>query len=251
MLPTLFIGHGHPMNALDDNRYTQSWQALAADIPRPAAILCISAHWETDGICLSADTCPPTLHDFHGFPPVLYAQRYHCPGYPALAARVADLLGEGRLASGRGLDHGTWCVLKVLYPEADLPVVALSLDRRRDAAAHLALAERLRPLRSEGVLIIASGNIVHNLQRWFTAPHDFAWAEPFDRWVSDALAAGDRSALCRWSQAPGAADAVPTPEHLLPLFYALGASHAGEPMRQTDFARDNLGDICMRSLRFG
>lgn len=251
--PSLFLAHGNPMHALADNAYTRSWQALLADA-RPQAVLCISAHWETPGIALSVDEQPPTLHDFGGFPPALHAVQYPCPGSPALAERVARLLpdwaGPVQGVRGRGLDHGAWCLLRHLFPQADVPVVQMSLALNQSPAWHLAVAESLRPLREEGVLILASGNIVHNLRRWFSGEVDTAWAQAFDRHISQAIEQGDADAVLRYAEHPHACEAVPTPEHFLPLLYALGASRPQDAITQTAFPPDTLENLCMRSIRW-
>lgn len=251
MLPVLFIGHGNPMNTLEDNAYTRSWQALVAGLPRPQAILCISAHWETWDPCLTSDEQPPTLHDFYGFPPNLHAMQYPCPGSPALARRVAELIGASEQVSGRGLDHGSWCVLAKLFPEADIPVVQMSLGINQPPAWHRDRGVALRPLREEGVLIIASGNIVHNLRRWFSGDPDFRWAVEFDREIAAAIAEGRHEAVLDYASAPHARLAVPSPEHFLPLLYALGASTPGDAIEQTAFPANSLENACMRSIRFG
>ena len=201
--PVLFLGHGSPMNALEENAFHQSWQQLGLTLPKPRAILVISAHWETTDVAVSSAIAPETIHDFGGFPPALHAVQYPAAGDPALAQRVAALLAPEpvRLDNQRGLDHGSWGVLLPMYPAADIPVVQLSLARHKTGEWHLALAQRLAPLRDEGVLIIASGDMVHNLRllRW-----------PLDEALADPLAAGEDFAL-----------AIPTPEHYWPMLYAL------------------------------
>ena len=185
------------MNALEENRFTRDWQHMLAGVPTPRLILSISAHWVTRGPQLTGQAHPPTLHDFGGFPPALYQQYYPCPGDPDSARQIASLLGA-QVSKHWGLDHGTWCVLKHVFPNADIPVVQLSLDNQRDPAAHAALAAQLKPLRDDGVLIMGSGNIVHNLARWFRNPDDdTAWALAFDSAVTDALLRHDIDALCR------------------------------------------------------
>ena len=248
-LPALFIAHGHPMNALDDNPYTQSWQQLATGI-RPGAVLCISAHWETNGICLTADAMPPTVHDFHGFPQTLYEAQYPCPGAPALAKHIADSLPDAQLVSGRGLDHGCWCVMAKLFPNADIPVIQMSLALNRPAAWHFQIGQLLRPWR-ERLFIIGSGNIVHNIQRWMREPDSMEWAIQFDQWAKCTLDTGELFSLTQYHQAPFADDAVPTPEHYLPLLYAAATHQADEPIQQTRFPADTLANACMRSVRFG
>jgi 4,5-DOPA dioxygenase extradiol len=224
-MPVLFVGHGSPMNAIEDNEFSRGWQALARRLPRPRAILCVSAHWETRGAAVTAVERPPTIHDFYGFPEALYAIEYRAPGDPALAGRVAELLAPEpvRLADDWGLDHGAWSVLHIMYPEADIPVVQLGIDTTRPGAFHLDLARRLAPLRDDGVLVMGSGNIVHNL-RYFRRERAPAldWAARFDATVRERIEAGDVAALARLDAlGPDAQLAVPTPEHYLPLLYAL------------------------------
>lgn len=249
--PALFIGHGNPMHAITDNPYRRAWAALGEALPRPRAILCVSAHWETSRSAVCTLDPPPTIHDFGGFPPALYAQRYAAPGAPALARAAQALVGESRLqlTASWGLDHGAWCVLSALYPHADVPVVQLSLGRELTPAAHLQLARDLRALREDGVLLLASGNIVHNLGR-LSPGHTPDWALAFDRAVAEALLRGDDEALCQYAQWPGAALSVPTPEHYLPLLYLAGMRHADDTLQMltTDF---DLGSLSMRSVRLG
>jgi 4,5-DOPA dioxygenase extradiol len=252
-MPVLFVGHGSPMNALEDNAFTAAWRAVAGAIPRPRAILCVSAHWQTDGPHVTAMEQPRTIHDFYGFPPELFRVQYPALGAPWLAERVVALGTAHGIAtdSGWGLDHGTWSVLARMYPGADVPVVQLALDARRSPAEHVALARSLRPLRDEGVLLIGSGNIVHNLRlvRWEDTAYD--WALEFDAKVAQRIEQQDDAALIDYrSLGPGAALAVPTDEHYLPLLYALAQRDPGEAV--SFFAEGvTLGSISMRSLRVG
>jgi 4,5-DOPA dioxygenase extradiol len=250
-LPTLFLAHGHPMNALEDNVYTRSWQQLADGIATPEAVLCVSAHWETPGIQLTADAHPSTVHDFYGFPPALYAQQYACPGAPALAKAIAQSLPSATLVTGRGLDHGAWCVLNKLYPAANIPVIQMSLAMGQTAAWHFQIGQCLQPWRKRGLLIIGSGNIVHNIRRWMSASNDITWATSFDRWVMARLTHNKLPELTNYTRAPFTREAVPTPEHYWPLLYAAGAHVNEEPIVQTAFTPNNLGNACMRSIRFG
>lgn len=236
LMPAVFIGHGSPMNAIEDNAFSRQWAALGRRLPRPRAILCISAHWETRGLSVSAAARPETIHDFYGFPRPLFEVRYPCPGSPALAGRVAELLGTGpqpqpvQLDPQRGLDHGAWSVLRPMYPEADIPVVQLSLDSARPGAWHLALGRRLAPLRREGVLIMGSGDIIHNLRLFSFHRQDAAdWALRFHTLSNRLIERGDLEALA--DPAALGADArlaIPTPEHYLPLLYILGVQVPGE-----------------------
>ncbi|MGE0115161.1 MAG: 4,5-DOPA dioxygenase extradiol [Steroidobacteraceae bacterium] len=235
-LPSLFIGHGNPLTAFDDNQYTRGWAALAAAMPRPRAILCISAHWYTRGTGVTAMAQPRTVHDFYGFPDALYQYHYRAAGDPALAQRVAELLAPLEVIQDQqwGLDHGSWTILKHMYPQADVPVLQLSIDGARDPAWHYELGRQLQPLRDEGVLLMGSGNIVHNLRymlRQLPTTPAYAWAESFYIQVRDGILKRDHDALIHYERfGEAAALSVPTPEHFLPLLYVLGASYADEPV---------------------
>ena len=233
-MPVLFLGHGSPMNAIEDNVFRRAWSEIGARLPRPKSILCVSAHWETHGARLTASTTPETIHDFYGFPQALFDVRYPAPGDPALARRAADLLAASgaRLDAARGLDHGAWSVLLAMYPEADVPVVQLSLDTSRPGAFHYRLARALAPLRVEGVLIAGSGNIVHNLRLLdLDASEPYDWAVRFDGEVRRRLLARQHEGLIDYgSLGPDAALAVPTLEHYLPLLYAIGLQEEDEPL---------------------
>lgn len=249
--PVLFLGHGSPMNAIETNAFHASWQQLGRSLPRPRAILMISAHWETRGVAVSSHPAPPTLHDFGGFPPALHAVRYPAPGSPALAARVADLLAPEpvHLDSRRGLDHGIWGVLLPMFPQADIPVVALSLALDHPPAWHYQLARRLAPLRDEGVLVMASGNLVHNLAllRWPPAAPE-PWAADMQARLNAALVSGDHDTLMHPERLGHAARlAMPTPEHYLPVLYALGLQTPED--RLTLFNDQVTGSLSMTSLR--
>ena len=233
-MPVIFVGHGSPMNAIEDNAFRRSWVALGARLPRPKAILCVSAHWETRGVLLTASERPGTIHDFLGFPQALFDVGYPAPGDPALAWRAAALLAPfgARLDPERGLDHGAWSVLLAMYPRADVPVVQLSLDTSREAAFHYRLGQALLPLRDAGVLVVGSGNIVHNLRRLDLGegrPHD--WAVRFDAEIRRRLLAREHGDLIDLERlGPDAGLAVPTPEHYLPLLYAIALQQVGEPL---------------------
>lgn len=226
--PALFIGHGSPMNALEDNAYTRSWRELGKRLPKSRAILCLSAHYAGgESLVVDAER-PETIHDFYGFPKALFDVRYPAPGSRALAQRVAELLPEAKKSRDWGLDHGAWSVLCHLYPEADVPVVQLSLDLSLTAGGQIALGERLRPLRDEGVMILGSGNIVHNLRRINPAAREpFDWASDFDAAVARRLLADPRR-LDDYMSLPGAAQSVPTNEHFVPLLCVLGAARPEE-----------------------
>lgn len=256
LMPSLFLGHGSPMNALADNVYTRTWSALGASIPRPRAILCVSAHWYVEGTALTISTAPRTIHDFGGFPRELYLVQYPAPGDPALARRVRELLAPlpPALDESWGLDHGTWSVLKHVYPQADIPVVQLSIDGTKDAAFHYEVGQRLAPLREEGVLILGSGNVVHNLNAfiWGRQGGDLGdSAHVFDARVRDLIAAGDFAPLIHYeSLGREAAFSVPTPEHYYPLLYTLGAGKSGDLIR---FPVEGIagGAISMLSVQVG
>jgi len=255
-MPAVFLGHGSPMNALSDNAHTQAWTALGRSVPRPRAVLAVSAHWYIPHCAVTANAWPPTIHDFGGFPEALYQASYPAPGSPELARRVLELLDPVPvdLDEGWGLDHGTWSVLAHVFPDADIPVVQLALDRTRDPAYHLDLGRRLRPLREEGVLIVGSGNVVHNLARyaWDGEPAPAPeWAVRFEARVREAVTAGDDTALADYPGLdPEARLAVPTPEHFLPLLYVLGPRLETDPVT---FPTEGLegGTISMLSARIG
>lgn len=251
--PVLFIGHGSPMNAIEDNDWSRAWRALGQRLPKPRAILCISAHWQTPGVVLGAAEKPRTIHDFGGFPPVLYQVQYPAPGDPELAARVASMLDPAlspQLDAGYGLDHGAWQVLIHLFPNADVPVVQLSLDLRRPGPQHFAIGQMLGALRDEGVLIVASGNIVHNLGLLdFHNPAPPAWATTFRDHVNSLIAAGNFAALADVESLPDHRLAVPTPEHYLPLLYALACARPGDSLEM--FNDDVWSTLSMTSLAIG
>jgi 4,5-DOPA dioxygenase extradiol len=232
-MPVLFVGHGSPMNAIEENSFTRGWRAVAQSITKPKAILCVSAHWETRGVGVCSAEQPETIHDFGGFPQALFDVRYPAPGDPPLARRVATLV-EGvqvQVTSDWGLDHGAWSVLRIMYPDADIPVVQLSLDTAQPGSFHVDLARELAPLRDEGVLILGSGNIVHNLRLFDfrNAAVPAVWAERANALLRERIEAADTAALADWP-ALGAdvALGIPTPEHYLPLLYALGARRQGD-----------------------
>lgn len=251
IMPALFVGHGSPMNAIEDNAFSQSWQAVGRSLPRPRAILCISAHWETNGTQATAMERPRTIHDFYGFPETLATMTYPAPGSPELARQVQDTLQTTpvTLDSRWGLDHGAWSVLCRMFPQADFPVVQLSLDHGQPPAFHYALGRELRSLRKKGVLIIGSGNIVHNLRQVVWADTAFDWAVDFDALIRDAILAGDHDAIIQYEKfGPAARLSVPTLEHYLPLLYVLALQ---EKRDEIEFFADRitLGSMSMRSLK--
>ncbi|MDP3702344.1 MAG: 4,5-DOPA dioxygenase extradiol [Hylemonella sp.] len=245
-LPVLFIGHGSPLNVIEPNDFRPQWEALGREFgsgwPRPQLILCISAHWLTQGWWLTGMAQPRTIHDFGGFPRELFEQQYPAPGAPHLAQALAAELRQpgtdrplGVDEQAWGYDHGCWGVLKPMFPQADIPVIQLSMDYDRPPADHYALGRQLRSLRERGVLIVASGNVVHNLRTMRRdAPRDQAydWAVAFDRHVGEQIAQGQLDELQRFQDfGEPARLAHPTHEHYLPLLYAAGAVHAGESVR--------------------
>ena len=252
-MPVLFLGHGSPMNAIEDNVFRRAWQALGKRLPKPRAILCISAHWETRGIYISAGEQPETIHDFHGFPKALFDVRYPAPGSPALARRVAELFDGERvhLDPARGLDHGAWGVLQPMYPDADIPVVQLSLSILKPGAWHYDLAKALAPLRDEGLLVVGSGNIVHNLRMFrFNNPAPYDWALRFDEDIAGRISEGHHEGLLGYETlGPDALLSIPTPEHYLPLLYVLALQRPEDEV--AFFNEDVIGSISMRSLQLG
>jgi 4,5-DOPA dioxygenase extradiol len=252
-MPVLFVGHGNPMNAIERNEFHRSWEDIARRVPKPKAILCVSAHWETRGVYVTASERPETIHDFYGFPKALFDVRYPAPGAPLLARRTVELLSDigARPDPQRGLDHGAWSVLIAMYPEADVPVVQLSLDTSEPGSFHYRMAKRLAPLRDEGVLILGSGNIVHNLRLFaFDEPEPLGWAIDFDEEVKRRLVAREHEALASYDTlGPNARLAVPTPEHYLPLLYAIALQGKGEP--HNFFSNTVLSSISMTSVLIG
>ena len=255
-MPALFIGHGNPMNALQRNRYTEAWAAIGKAIPRPRAVLVVSAHWYRPGTAVTAMPQPRTIHDFGGFPPELYAVRYPAPGDPALAVRVRELLRPAAVGMDQewGLDHGAWSVLKHLYPRADVPVVQLGLDETQPASVHHDIGRRLLPLREEEVLIVGSGNLVHNLHAYAWGRHPvepFDWAVRFETRARELLLAGEDGPLVAYETlGSDAALSIPTPEHYLPLLYVTALRRQGEPVSFPVEGVDG-GSISMLSVQIG
>jgi 4,5-DOPA dioxygenase extradiol len=254
-MPALFIGHGSPMNAIEDTPWSRTWRSLGASLPQPKAILVISAHWMTPGVGVTAMAQPETIHDFGGFPDALFAIEYPAPGDPGLAGRIQRVLSPQPVSLDQswGLDHGAWSILVHLFPEADIPVVQLSLDLSQPNRFHYELGQRLRPLREEGVLIIASGNVVHNLRliQWQSGQTAPAWSPRIEQRVIDCLQHRDHAALIDYPKLDAQALlAIPTPEHYLPLLYIAGLQADDEvvsfPVQGID-----LGTISMLSVRIG
>jgi 4,5-DOPA dioxygenase extradiol len=252
-MPVLFVGHGSPMNAIEDNEFSRAWITAGSALPRPKAILCVSAHWETIGTEVTAMEQPKTIHDFYGFPQLLNQAQYPAPGSPTLARIVQETVGKTKIDADYdwGLDHGTWSVLSRMFPQADVPVIQLSLDRTQDPAWHYELGKERKMLRNKGVLILGSGNLVHNLRAVAWQDTAFDWAAEFDLKVKDLILSGDHGALIHYPQLGQAARlAIPTNEHYLPLLYVLALQEQGE---QVGFFAEKvtMGSISMKSIRIG
>jgi len=250
-MPAVFIGHGSPMNTLEHNRFTQAWHDFGASIQKPRAIVAISAHWYINAAAVTAMTQPKTIHDFYGFPDELFAVQYPAPGNPILADRIIDLVAPiwvGRDVDSWGIDHGTWSVLAHMFPDADIPVVQLSLDSTKPITDHLALGSALAPLRDEGVLILASGNIVHNLGRidWSQPDGGFDWALSFDAAVRKIMTENP-AALPEIIDDPAFRMAVPTPDHFLPLAYLCGIASANRQTAEVLVGGPAYGSLTMTS----
>ncbi|MHB1001176.1 MAG: 4,5-DOPA-extradiol-dioxygenase [Armatimonadota bacterium] len=255
-MPAIFFGHGNPMNALRQNSYTEGWAALGVSLPRPKAILSISAHWYIPETSVTAMPSPRTIHDFGGFPKELYQIDYPAPGDPSLASRVQTLLAPVSVRRDQewGLDHGTWSVLCHVYPQADIPVVQLSIDDTQPASFHYEIGKLLSPLRDEGVLIIGSGNFVHNLHTYAWGEHPvepYDWAVRFEQQAREFLLAGDDGQLIEYeSLGRDAMLSIPTPDHFLPLLYVIALRREGE---QISFPVEGMdgGSVSMLSIRIG
>ncbi len=256
-LPVLFIGHGSPMNAIEDNDYTRSLARLARELPRPRAVLCISAHWLTEGTWVTRMPRPKTIHDFYGFPPALFDVQYPAPGSAEIADLIRQEVSNPTIQPDDelwGLDHGTWSVLRHLYPKADVPVLQLSVYLEMPGEYHLQVGAALRRLREQGVLIVGSGNIVHNLRRidFESSALPVDWALEFDQWVKQRI---DQRDFARLAKDPGEQSragklSVPTPDHWYPLLYVLGASLPEDQLRY-EYEGIQNASISMRSLSLG
>lgn len=234
LLPAIFFGHGNPMNAVSNNIYTQRWSLIGQRGPKPKAILCISAHWYVPETGVTISTAPRTIHDFGGFPPELYKVQYPAPGDLDLALRVRDMLAPlpVKLDNRWGLDHGTWSVLCHVYPQADVPVVQLSIDETQPASVHFEIGRKLAPLREEGVLVVGSGNLVHNLHTYAWGRHmpdPYDWAVRFETQAREMMVAGELKPLIEYETlGRDATLSIPTPDHYLPLLYIVATRQAGE-----------------------
>lgn len=255
-MPAIFFGHGNPMNALADNAYTRAWGEIGRSMPKPNTILCISAHWYVPAVSVTAMERPRTIHDFGGFPKELFELQYPAAGSPVLAARVNELLGgHAILDTVRwGLDHGTWSVLCHLFPEADVPVVQLSINETRPSEWHYETAQLLRPLRDEGILIVGSGNLVHNLHAYAwgnDTGEPLEWASRFDLRARELMLAGEHHPLIAYeSMGKDAMLSAPTPDHYLPLLYVLAQQQEGDAVSFPVSGFDG-GSISMTSVRIG
>ena len=256
-MPALFVGHGNPMNALEDNAYTRGWRVIGQSIPRPRAVVCVSAHWYIEGTRVTAMEHPRTIHDFGGFPRQLYEVRYPAPGDPVLAARVAELLKPTDVIQDDeswGLDHGAWSVLAHLLPDANVPVIQLSIDENVSASTHYELGRRLSALREEGVVILGSGNMVHNLHAYAWGRHGvepFDWAQRFETEARRLLVTREHQPLIDYeSMGPDAKLSIPTPEHYLPLLYVAAGCQGDE---HVTFPVDGIdgGSVSMLAVQIG
>lgn len=252
-MPVLFVGHGNPMYVLGNNPYFEEWKRIGGLLPRPSAILMISAHWYTRGTGICAVDKPKMIYDFEGFPREMYTQKYPAPGHPALARELSAQLNDVPLELDHewGLDHGAWCVLKPMFPNADIPVLQMSIDYRKPPQWHYDLGKRLVDLRKRGVLIIGSGNIVHNLGMFVMEDKAFDWAIEFDSKIADAINKGDHNRVIQYQDFGSVSRlAVPSNDHYLPLLYALSLWDKKEPVTYFN-AKTTAGSISMRSVKIG
>jgi len=256
-MPAIFFGHGNPMNALANNTWTDAWAAIGKSIPRPRAVLCVSAHWYLPATLVTAMPAPRTIHDFGGFPPELYEVTYPAPGDPGLALQIQRLLAPLQAGLDErhwGLDHGTWSVLCHVFPDTDIPVVQLSIDETQPPEFHYEIARRLNSLRDEGVLIIGSGNLVHNLHSYSWGQHKvepFDWAVRFEARTRELLSSGNHEPLINYeSLGSDAKLSAPTPDHYLPLLYVIAQARAGDAVAFPVEGFDG-GSISMLTIRIG
>lgn len=255
-MPALFIGHGSPMNAIQNNNYTKILQTLGTTISKPKAIVVISAHWMTEGTWVTEMTRPKTIHDFYGFPQELHKIQYPAPGSPGTAKLIQELVSYPKIHGDQemwGLDHGTWAVLRHIYPNADVPVLQLSLDLAQPPQYHFNLGQQIAKLRDNGVLILGSGNLVHNLRqiRWEPNAKPYDWAVEFDEWVKKKLINRDFGAVMHdFHNSTAGKLSVPTLDHYYPLHYILGAAHDSDALT-FEYEELQNGSISMRSFRLG
>lgn len=250
-MPVLFVGHGSPTNAIEDNEYTENWKLMVKDLPRPKVILCVSAHWLTEGTRVTSEAKPKTIHDFYGFQRELYEKMYPAQGSPETAELIKEIVGSVsvKLDSSWGLDHGTWSVLTKIYPDADIPVLQLGIDYDYSPEKYFKIGQELQALREKGVLLIGSGNIVHNLDAIDFSGRTYSWATEFDEFVKEALEKKDFDALIDFQKQQSAKMAHPTYDHYLPLLYSIGASEND----QVKFYNEGvtMGSVSMRCVKFG
>lgn len=254
-MPVLFVGHGNPMNAIETNEFTRQWVILGETLPRPKAILCISAHWETKGTYVTAMQKPQTIHDFGGFPQALFDVQYPAPGNPGLADETKNIISKTNvgLDESWGLDHGAWSVIRVMYPEADIPVIQMSLDYYQNPQYHYDLARELAALRQKGVLVIGSGNMVHNLRDvdWSKPNQGFDWAQEANSKFKKLILDNDHKQLINYKGLGREVElSIPTPEHYLPLLYALALKTEKD---EVSFFNDKcvMGSLNMTSVKIG
>jgi 4,5-DOPA dioxygenase extradiol len=253
LMPVMFVGHGNPMNAIEDNEYSRTWTKMGKELIKPKAILCVSAHWQTRGTSVTAMDKPKTIHDFGGFPDELFNAQYPAPGSPELAKETADIVKKTKIELDHewGLDHGAWSVLKPMFPEADIPTFQLSLDYTKPPQYHFELAQELKELRKKGVLIMGSGNIVHNLGLVQWTEKAFDWAIEFDEKIKNQILSGDFQPIVDYKKFGKAAElSIPTNEHYLPLLYTLALKDKKEEVQFFN-EKTTMGSISMRSLKFG
>jgi 4,5-DOPA dioxygenase extradiol len=252
-MPVVFVGHGSPMNAIEDNSYTRAWKEMAKDIPRPESIVSISAHWYTNGTRIMPTRNPKTIHDMYGFPKALYEVQYLAPGNPELAEQVKNQIKPSVFDNSWGIDHGTRSVLVHMYPDRDIPVLQISVDAAAPAEVHYQIGKDLKSLRNQGVLLLGSGNIVHNLGLidWGLEDQGFDWAHEFDNYIRENIENGNHANVLNYLRLGETARlAVPTPDHFNPLLYILGAS---DPEDKLSVYNDScmMGSLSMTSYRFG
>ncbi|UOF02443.1 4,5-DOPA-extradiol-dioxygenase [Bdellovibrio reynosensis] len=255
-MPVLFIGHGSPMNAIDSNPYTKTLNSLGEKLPKPKAILVISAHWMTEGSWITEMPKPKTIHDFYGFPQELFDVQYPAPGSPEIAKFIRESVQHPRIHADTemwGLDHGTWSVLRHLYPAADIPVLQLSLHMEKPVEYHIELGKQLSQLRDKGILILGSGNLVHNLRtiRWEPNAQPYDWAVEYDEWLKARLLDRDFSAVLNdFHRTEAGKMSIPTMEHYYPLHYVLGAADSADELK-FEYEELQNGSISMRSFSLG